>query len=207
MSTHLDDLTEAQRQDVYAAVRILDEAEQPVPRHLVRAVTDQTLRGALERTLAASGRVLLETPAGFTSGYDDTTRHALTRRGIGVLPDTDRAVLTLVLLWSVAIPRALGTIASEAHWTVGEPVDPKMLIARSKLPDTTARAAITRLRAAGILGWGTNRWLVPGPAFHRLTARVQEDLFQDLVLLAEPNGPLAESIKRRRATRSGGALT
>ncbi len=191
----------ARRADVIAAVRGLDEAETPLPRAAFRALGDETLRAAVEQTLAGSGRVLVETPTGFISGYDDTVREALVTDGICVLPEVDRAVLTLVLLWSVAIPRARGTIPADADWTVAEAIDPRTLTT-SKLPDSSIRGAIRRLREAGILGFGTNRWVVPGPQFHRLTPQVQEDLFHDLVLLAEPNGLLAESIRRRRAGRS-----
>lgn len=207
MTATFDLSNPARRVDVLAAVRALDEAEVPLPRAAFRALGDETLRAVVEQTLTASGRVLIESPAGFISGYDDAVREALTTDGIGVLPEVDRAVLTLVLLWSVAIPRARGSIPAEADWTVAESVDPKTL-ATSTLPDSAIKGAIRRLRDAGVLAWGTNRWVVPGPQFHRLTPQVQEDLFQDLVLLAEPDGLLAESIRRRRAARhpEGGSL-
>lgn len=194
------ELRPERRADVLAAVRALEEAETPLPRSAFRALGDETLRAAVEETLAASGRRLLEAPAGFISGYDDTIRDALLTDGIGVLPEDDRAVLTLVLLWSVAMPRARGTIPADADWTVAEAVDPKTL-GLSALPDSTIKGALRRLRDAGILAYGTQRHVVPGPQFHRLTPQVTEDLFQDLILLAEPDGLLAESIRRRRSVR------
>lgn len=206
MSVPLEDLSEPRQQDVLTAARVLDQAENPVPRDLLRALWDQTLRAVLEAMLARAGRVLIETPGGFTTGYDDAVRHQLTTRGIGVLPPRDRAVLALVLLWSVAIPRAQGRIAPDADWTVAEPVDRKMLSSRSQIPDKLVGAALRRLRDAGIVGWGEHRSVKPGPQFRRLSPRVQEELFQDLVLLAEPDGPLADSIRRLRAARFEGTI-
>lgn len=204
MNVLLHDLSEPRRQDVLTAARVLNQAENPVPRELLRALWDQTLRAVLEATLAHAGRVLIETPDGFTTGYDDSVRHLLTTRGLGVLRPADRAVLTLVLLWSVAIPRAQGHIPPDADWTVAEPVDRKVLSSRSQIPDAVVGDALRRLRDAGIVGWGERRRVVPGPQFRRLSPRVQEELFQDLVLLAEPDGPLADSIRRLRAARLGG---
>lgn len=196
----LTELDATRRADVLIAVRAVEEAEQPVPRTAVRALADATLRASVERVLLDSGRVLLETPRGFLSGYADTVREALTADGIGLLPEDDRAVLCLVLLHSIAIPRARGTIPREADWTVAEAVDPRTLCV-SKLPDSVIKASVRRLRDAGILGYGINHWIVPGPQFNRLTPDVIELIFESLVMLAEPDGMLAESIRRRRSAR------
>jgi hypothetical protein len=198
----LAELEETRRADVLVAVRAVEEAEQPVPRTALRALADATLRASVERVLFDSGRALLETPRGFLSGYADDVREALTAEGIGLLPAEDRAVLCLVLLHAIAIPRARGTIPREADWTVAEPVDPRTLSV-SKLPDSMIKAAVRRLRDAGVLGYGSNHWIVPGPQFARLTSAVIEVIFEELVMLAEPDGLLAESIHRRRAARGG----
>lgn len=208
MTTHiprghsLAELDATRRADVLMAVRAVEEAEQPVPRAALRALADATLRASVERVLSDSGRILLETPRGFLSGYDDAVREALTADGIGFLPEEDRAVLCLVLLYAIAIPRARGTIPREADWTVAEAVDPRTLFI-SKLPDSMIKASVRRLRDAGILGYGNNHWIVPGPQFTRLTFDVIELIFEELVMLAEPDGLLAESILRRRAARRG----
>ena len=85
---------------------------------------------------------------------------------------------------------------------MAEPVDPRTLCV-SKLPDSMIKAAVRRLRDAGVLGYGSNHWIVPGPQFTRLTSAVIEVIFEELVMLAEPDGLLAESIHRRRAARRG----
>jgi hypothetical protein len=198
----LGELDATRRADVLVAVRAVEEAEQPVPRTALHALADATLRASVERVLLDSGRVLLEAPRGFLSGYADDVREALTADGIGFLPAEDRSVLCLVLLHAIAIPRARGTIPREADWTVAEPVDPRTLFV-SKLPDSMIKAAVRRLRDAGILGYGSKHWIVPGPQFTRLTPAVIELIFEELVMLAEPDGLLAESIRRRRAARHG----
>jgi hypothetical protein len=104
------------------------------------------------------------------------------------------------LLHAVAIPRAKGVVAREAAWTVAEPVDPRTLSV-SKLPDSVIRAAVRRLRDAGILRYGANRWIVPGPQLARLTPAAIEWIFEELIVLAEPEGLLAESVRRRRSAR------
>jgi hypothetical protein len=199
-ASRLADLAPSVRADVLAAVRAVEEAEQPVPRTAFRALSDATLRAGVERVLGDSGRVLLRTPHGFLSGYADDVREALATDELGVLPTVDRAVLCLVLLHAVAIPRAKGVIAREAAWTVAEAVDPRTL-SSSKLPDSLIKPAVRRLRDAGILAYGTQRWIVPGPQFARLTSAATEWIFEELVVLAEPEGLLAESIRRRRSAR------
>lgn len=186
--------------DVLVAVRAVEEAEQPVPRTAFRALADATLRAVVERILDESGRVLLDTPQGLLSGYADDVREALADDDLGVLPPDDRAVLCLVLLHAVAIPRARGTIARDAAWTVAEAVERQVLSA-SKLPDTVIKASVRRLRDAGILAYGNHRWIVPGPQFARLTPATIEWVFEELIMLAEPEGLLAESVRRRRSAR------
>ena len=196
----LADLETSARADVLVAVRAVEEAELPVPRAAFRALGDAALRATVERVLDDSGRVLLETTQGFLSGYADDIREALAAGGLGVLPPEDRAVLCLVLLHAVAIPRAKGVIAREAAWTVAEPVSPRTLSV-SKLPDSVIKAAVRRLRDAGILRYGANRWIVPGPQLGRLTPAAIEWIFEELIVLAESEGPLAESVRRRRSAR------
>jgi hypothetical protein len=190
------------RADVLIAVRALEESELPVPRTAFRALGDAALRAAVETVLDDSGRVLLETAQGFLSGYADDIREVLAADGLGVLSPEDRAVLCLVMLHAVAIPRARGSIAREAAWTVADPVDPRTL-SLSKLPDSVIRASVRRMRDAGILRYGTNRWIVPGPQLARLTPAAIEWVFEELIVLAEPEGLLAETVRRRRSARRG----
>jgi hypothetical protein len=150
--------------------------------------------------LAESGRVLIETAAGFLSGYDDDIADRLAAEGIGVLPEDDRAVLALVLLHTVAIPRARGDLPATDDWT-GAPVPRERLHDSRQLSGVRIDAALRRLQDAGILRPGGRPSIVPGPQFARLTPAASRRLFEELVLLAEPGGALADSIRRRRAAR------
>ena len=126
----LAELQETRRADVLVAVRAVEEAEQPVPRTALRALADATLRASVERVLFDSGRVLIETPRGFLSGYADDVREALTVDGIGILPAEDRAVLCLVLLHAIAIPRRAAPSPGRptgqwpSRWTHGRSASP-----------------------------------------------------------------------------------
>jgi hypothetical protein len=199
--TSLQDLSPARQADVLAALAAIETAEAPVPKIAFSAFTDATLRPVLEDVLAEAGRVLLESRDGLLSGYDDRVAQRLADEGIGVLPPDDRAVLTLVLLHTVAIPRAKGTIPAGSDWSVAEPVEREQL-KDSRLSEQTIKAAIRRLRDAGILRPGHRPRIEPGPQFARLTPAASTALFEELVLLCEPDGALAESIRRRRSARA-----
>jgi hypothetical protein len=198
----LDDLPLDRRIDVLAAVRAVEESDHPVPGPTFRALVDETLRASVEQILAYAGRVLLESATGggvpgFLSGYDEDVRERLLVHGIGVLPPDDRAVLALVLIHTVAIPRARGLLPAEADWTVAQPVSVETL-GKAKIADVAIRNGLRRLRNAKILAFGARRQVVPGPQFRRLSGAVVSSLFEELILLAEPEGLLAESIRRRR---------
>jgi hypothetical protein len=148
--------------------------------------------------LTTAGRVLVETGTGYTSGYDDGIADRLAEEGIGVLPPDDRAVLTIVLLFSVAIPRAEGKLAPEAPWTLGHPVRRERLHG-TQVPKGVVKAALQRLQDAGITrNVGDSVRL--GPQFDRLTQAMSTTIFEELLLLADPRGPLADAIRRRRAS-------
>jgi hypothetical protein len=195
--TPLEVLAPARRADVLAAVCALEYASAPVPLASFRALAEPVLREAVGEVLAAAGRVLLTVGAGFLSGYDDRIADRLAAEGTGVLRPDDRAVLTLVLLFSVAIPRAEGRISPEGSWTQAQPVPRARLEKDTRIHKSVIDLALTRLQDAGIVRY-TNDGLVPGPQFDRLTPAMSARLFEELVLLAEPEGALAESIRRRR---------
>lgn len=197
----LQDLPAARQADVLAALAAIETTDAPVSRDAYRALADGALRATLEHILAEAGRVLLEVGGGFLSGYDDRVAARLVEEGIGVLPPDDRAVLALVLLHTVAIPRAKGTIPPGTDWSVAEPVE-RARLKDSRLPDTLIEGALRRLRDAGILRPGLRPRIQPGPQFARLTPAASASLFEELVLLCEPDGPLAESIRRRRESRA-----
>ena len=199
MNAALTALPLARRTDVLSAVCALETATGPLPATAYRALAEADLREVVTGLLAAAGRVLIPVGTRYTSGYDDQISDRLAAEGVGVLLNGDRAVLTLVLLYSVAIPRAEGKVAPEAPWTGGRPVSRERLRG-TKVPNPVIKAAIQRLLDAGIIR-EVGPGLVPGPQFDRLTPAMSAALFEELVLLAEPEGILADAIRRRRLAR------
>lgn len=195
----LSDLPPARQADVLAALAAVETAERPVQAAGFRGLLDPSLRATLERCLAEQGRVLLKVGEGFTSGYDDLVARRLASEGIGVLPPDDRAVLALVLLHCVAIPRAAGRLRSSS-WLDAEPTTKQQLV-MSKLPENKVRAAVQRLRNAGILRYGARRSILPGPQLARMTSQSSADLWENLILLAQPHGVMGDAIRRRRVAR------
>ncbi|HUY45023.1 MAG TPA: hypothetical protein VMV92_04775 [Streptosporangiaceae bacterium] len=149
MTAGLDALPRQRQADVLAALCALETDSRPLPAASYRALAEPALREVVREMLATAGRVLVETGPGYASGYDDGIADRLAAEGIGVLPPDDRAVLTLVLLFSVAIPRAEGKLAPEAPWTLGRPV-PRERLYGAKVPKGVVRAALQRLQDAGI---------------------------------------------------------
>ena len=118
--------------------------------------------------------------------------------GTGVLRTEDRAVLTLVRLLSVAVPRAEGKIPADAPWTAGWPVARDRLRDDSRVKKGTVDNALRRLQDADIVRFRKDGF-VPGPQFDRLTPAATAAIFEELILLAEPEGALADSIRRRQS--------
>jgi hypothetical protein len=202
MTAALRMLAPARQADVIAAVCAVEHASAPVPLASFRALAEPALREVVAEVLAAAGRVLLTSGSGFLSGYDDRIADQLAEEGTGVLRADDRAVLTLVVLFSIAIPQAEGRISREGSWTRAQPVPRTRLENETKIHKSVIGPALTRLQDAGIVRY-TNDGIAPGPQFDRLTPAMSASLFEELVLLAEPEGALAESIRRRRhASRS-----
>ncbi|WP_328688095.1 hypothetical protein OHA74_53230 [Streptomyces phaeochromogenes] len=195
--TLLQALPEQRRAEVRAAVCAVETARLPVPAAYFRALAEVPLRRVVEEVLAASGRELLAVGEGFLSGYDDAVRKRLAAEGIGILPREDRAVLALVLLFSVAVPRARGSVLPQTLWTQGVPVSRERL-KESAVSDGVVDAALRRLAAADLVRF-TAAGIVLGSQLLRLTPAAQTALFEQLVLLAEPAGALAGSILRLRA--------
>lgn len=197
----LEELSPAMRTDALAALAAVETADSPVPEAAFRAFTDATLRPVLEQLLARAGRVLRTSGTGLISGYDDEIASRLADEGIGVLPPDDRAVLALVLLHTVAIPRAKGLIPAGSDWSIAHPVERRQL-KNSRLSGQAIKWGVRRLQDAGILRSGHHPPIAPGPQFARLTDTASATLFEELILLCEPSGTLAESIHRRRDARA-----
>lgn len=197
--TALTDLTPARQADVLSALAAVETADRPVPETAMRGLMDPALRATVGRCLHETGRVLLKVEDGWLSGYapDITARFAT--EGLGVLRPDDRAVLTLVLIHCVAIPRAKGHLRGNS-WLEAEPVT-RTELSKSQIPEKKIGAGLQRLRDAGILGYGYRRSIRPGPQFLRLTPQVSELLWQNLILLAQCDGVMADVIRRRRTSQ------
>lgn len=193
-----ESLAPARQSDLLAALAAVETAEKPVIEAAFRALQDPSLRGTLRECLKQAGRVLLKAEGGWLSGYDDTIRGRLATEGVGVLSPSDRAVLTLVLIHSVAIPRAKGQISS-GSWLHAEPVSRETLDT-SKLTSRAIDAGLRRLHDAGILRNGPTRAQhQPSHQFLRLTEQTSQRVWENLMILAQPGSVMAEAIRRGRA--------
>ena len=196
----LQSLSESARVEVLAAAAAVEVANAPVPTQAFSALADPALRAAVEEALGAAGRCLVRHDSGWVSGYRDDIADQLVERGLGVLKSKDRAVLVLVLLHTVAIPRARGRIDSE-DWTLSEPTSVEQLERNRNLNATDIRRSLRRLRTLGVLRYGHRSAIAPGPQFLRLTQQRNMRLWEELVLLCRPDGMLANVLRRRRADR------
>lgn len=206
MTARLDALPTARQADILAAVCALESAHGPVATTAYRALAEPDLREAVRDLLSAAGRVLVPVGKGYTSGYDDQISARLADEGTGVLRPEDRAVLTLVLLLCVAIPRSEGKVPADAPWTHAPPVTRERLVTNTRLNESVITPALQRLDDAGLIIRSGKGGLKPGPQLDRLTPAMSAAIFEELVLLAEPEGILADSIRRRRQTRSAAEI-
>ncbi|SCL29827.1 hypothetical protein GA0070615_1521 [Micromonospora aurantiaca] len=184
---------------VRAAAAALEMARGAVARTDVPALADPALRRSLEHSLAACGRILISTPEGnWITGFPDSVADVLVEAEAGTLSRTERAVLALVLLRTVAIPRAHGHHHHE-HWTVTtRPTTIDELATNRRLTRRQIRDGVRGLRAAGYLATTKAGHYVPGPALQRIGAARAASLWEDLVLLGRPDGHMAAKIRSRR---------
>ncbi|MEO3885907.1 hypothetical protein [Nonomuraea sp. B5E05] len=129
---------------------------------------------------------------------------AIRRQAGARLGVSERAVLTLVLVHSVAIPRAEGLLPEDS-WLSPHPTPVDELRRHTQLPIGELEAALRALRHAGLLGQvkaGEEAGgYVPGPQFHRLTPAARRRLQEELILAAGPSTPLAAAVRARRSAR------
>jgi len=205
----LADLSERHRDEILSAFAAVENSPDPVPEAVAPALRDATQRRAVQDMLHLIGRTLVRCgPGRWTSGYRDDVAARLTAGGANPLPLADRAVLTLVLVHSVAIPRTEGTLSGDS-WVDGTPTPVEELQRRTQLPRGELRQSLGRLRAAGLVrvvparlrpgGVPQNTAYLPGPQFSRLTEAARRRLQEELILAAGPGTPLAAAIRRRRA--------
>ncbi|MBB5788350.1 hypothetical protein [Jiangella mangrovi] len=205
--TVLADLNERHRDEVMAAFAALEHGREPVPEAHLLALRDATVRRDLQRLLYRMGRTLVRVGSThWTSGFRDDVAAQLAAEGATAQSRIDRAVLVLVLVHSVAIPRSQGLIGGDS-WTSGHPTSVDELTRYTQLPRGEIRPALQRLRAAGLVQIAPARGrttttdgpaYLPGPALHRLTKPARERLEHELILAAAPDSPLAAAIRARR---------
>ncbi|MGW2153650.1 hypothetical protein [Nonomuraea sp. NPDC001699] len=222
---------ERRRAELVAAFMVVEHAADPVPEGRFAALRDPALRHTLGEMLARRGRALIQLRERWTSGYDDTHTAALARSqapepppvspagdppapeeeaersadagsaGLGV---SERAVLTLVLVHSVAIPRAEGLLPEDS-WLSPHPTPVDELRRHTQVPIGELESALRTLRHAGLLaqvkaGEEAGGY-VPGPQFHRLTPAARRRLQEELILAAGPHTPLAAAVRARRSAQ------
>ncbi|WP_329353779.1 hypothetical protein [Streptomyces anulatus] len=182
-----------------SAIATLETARRPVPRGELPVLADPAMRAAVEQALLPCGRQLLQTGDGnWVTGFCDPLADALVAEGVGTLAAVDRAVLALVLLHTVAIPRAQGR-HRHSRWT-GEAhtVTLAELASNRRISKAAMRTALRRLRAAGMVAETTTGRYLPGPALDRMSEARSNLLWEDLILVGRPDGQLAAAIRRRR---------
>ena len=200
----LAELSERHRDEVLSAFAAVEHSPEPVPEAQLLALRDATLRRSLDDLLHRVGRTLVPVGTSWTSGYRDEVAAELAQAGWHSLPAIDRAVLALVLIHSVAIPRSRGTLQGDM-WTSGQPTMASELLEASRLQPTDVRIALGHLRAAGLVqlapqraGIGQSAAYLPGPQLHRLSAAARRRLQEELILAAAPSSPVAAAIRARR---------
>ncbi|TMQ95183.1 hypothetical protein ETD83_22790 [Actinomadura soli] len=197
---------ERRRADLVAAYMAVEHAAEPVSEVRFAALREPALRRTVEQMLALSGRTLVRSEqTRWISGYRDDVAADLAQDPQCVLPVEERAVLTLVLIHSVAIPRAAGSLADDS-WLSPYPTPMDELRRRTQLPLGELETSLRRLRLAGLVsqvkaGADDTGGFVPGPQFHRLTDAARRRLQEELILAAGPDSPLAAAIRARRRDR------
>ncbi|GIH73433.1 helix-turn-helix domain-containing protein [Sphaerimonospora thailandensis] len=181
-------------------VTALEAARRPLTPRCVAALADPETRMRVEQMLAGLGRCLVRTSNGmWTTGYPDPVAEALASAGIGTLTRTERAVLALVLVHTVALPRAQGRHA-HPEWNITRHTVTVNELARNRsLTQTAIRQALRSLRSAGMVDTEGPGNYIPGPALQRLSPARVAALWEDLILAGRPGGHLARAIAERRA--------
>ncbi|MGW7485090.1 hypothetical protein ACWGH8_41730 [Nonomuraea muscovyensis] len=214
---------ERRRAELVAAFVAVEHAAEPVLEARFLALRDPALRHSLGEMLARRGRTLIQHRERWISGYDDHTAARAARLlgdggdlpspggarsggqgpgGPASLGEAEKAVLTLVLVHSVAIPRAEGVLPEDT-WSSPHPTPVDELRRHTQVPIGELEAALRTLRHAGLLtqvkaGEEAGGY-VPGPQFHRLTPAVRRRLQEELILAAGPHSPLAGAVRARRS--------
>jgi hypothetical protein len=184
------------RDAVLAAVAAVEMADASVEPSSFEGLRDPGLRAHVAALLMICGRSLIEVNGGWLSAYDDRVADALADEGTGILGEKDRAVLALVLLYTVAIPRARGRITG-TDWTQAEPTTVDQLQRHRFLTRRDILLSLRNLRSMGVLRPGLRGAIAPGPQFLRLSEARSRRIWDELVVVAQPQSTLAQVIRRR----------
>jgi len=203
-------LRERDRDHVLAAFAAVENSTDPVAEANTPALRDATLRRCVGDMLHLIGRSLIAAgPYTWTSGFRDDIGEALAADGRLALPEIDRAVLVVILVNSVAMPRSSGELHGDT-WLSSIVTPPEVLRKQTQIAAGTLRESLERLRASGLIkraisvgrgGASRASGYVPGPQFYRLTDAARRRLQEELILAAGPATPLAAAIRARRAMR------
>jgi hypothetical protein len=171
----LRDLSDRSRDEVLAAFSAVQYAANPVAEVQLPGLRDVTLRR-------------------------DDVAETLTAQGWQPLSAVDRAVLVLVLVHSVAIPRSEGILTGDS-WKSARPTTVDEL-RTTRISGEDRRLALQRLRAAGLVQLSGDHSggpsYIPGPQLQRLTPAARRRLQDQLILAAAPASPIAEAIRARK---------
>lgn len=210
MSSLFDDLLQPlgdrQRDALVSAWAALEYGSEPASEAALPALRDAALRHLLDQMLHRTGRTLVSAGSYlWTSGYRDDIAAELVASGWGILPPLERATLILVLIHSVAIPRAEGRLTGD-DWQSNHPTTPTRLRKLSQIHGQRRLSdALQWLRAAGLVRVAraadretAGASYVPGPALRRLTPAARQRLQENLILAVGPDTALATAIMVRR---------
>ncbi|GAA3134328.1 hypothetical protein GCM10010466_26260 [Planomonospora alba] len=193
---------ERRRSELVAAFMAVEHAAEPVHEARFPALRDPVLRRVLAEMLRRRGRVLVSAGQAWTSGYADDPGGPGGAAAGAPLGEAERAVLVLVLVHSVAIPRAEGLLPADS-WLSPFPAQTEELRRHTRLPIGELEAALRTLRHAGLVAQVKSGeeagGYVPGPQFHRLTPAARRRLQEELILAAGPHTPLAAAVRARRS--------
>jgi hypothetical protein len=204
----LQDLSDRSRDEVLAAFSAVQFGAHPVPEVQLAGLRDVTFRRHVQKMLKLIGRTLVQVDGThWTAGYADDVAETLAAQGWQPLSVVDRAVLVLVLVHSVAIPRSEGVLTGDS-WKSARPTTVDEL-RTAKISSEDRRLALQRLRAAGLIQMSGDHSsgpsYVPGPQLQRLTPAARRRLQDQLILAAAPVSPIAAAIRARTGTTEEGA--
>ncbi|MYR34670.1 hypothetical protein GTW20_21065 [Nocardiopsis alba] len=195
---YLENLSPDQRARVLDALAAVETYDLPVPEEDFPALSDSGLRAHVEACLKAEGRVLIHHEGlGYTSGYADAVTDALVSEGAGLLDEKERAVLAVILLRCVAMPRSLNREVGRT-WFDAVPTT-RQALKESQYLNRIVDDVLPRLyerRLIRYVGQGRGG-ILPGHQFRRLTPAASDRLWDRLNVVCEPDGLMAAHIRQR----------